>query len=870
MVWRAVRRLFDPTIAAVPIVVVAFALLRSAHLVADLPVWGLAVLVSGAYLISGSVASLWPQKTITGWQMHVCVATQIGVITVVIYAVGWGPTLAIGLLFGVANCLRTIGVRAARPAIVYCVVGIGAGQLAIATHLAPTLVAPPLVHAIAVLATLGVVFTAKLLEWVFGALEGAERRFKALVQHAADIIVATDATGLVTYASPAFEERLGYDHTQQASLLAPEIAHPDDHERIVEAMAGARGSVDRPATVEMRIRTAAGDWRWFDVSITDRLHDPDVGAVVANLHDITDRKVSEAALAEAEERFRTSFDEAPIGMLLVDLDARLLRANRAFSDIVGHSRGALEGVSVHDLTHPDDQEESALWSRRLLDGDVPSFHLEKRYLHADGHPVWTSLHARLVRDSENRPLYAIAQIEDITERRAMTEWMEHAAIHDPLTGLPNRVLFMDRLEVAMKRSVRRGSHVAVMFLDVDRFKLVNDSMGHEVGDQLLQAVAARIRGAVRPADTVARFGGDEFTILCDDITHPASAREVADRTLAALAEPFELADGEVFVTASVGVALSGPGEGSPSVLLRNADSAMYGAKERGRASVELYDQRDDVWNVRRLRTGNDLHRALERDEFELHYQPVADLHTSTMVAVEALVRWQHPTRGELLPGEFIDLAEDSGLIVPLGYWVLGEACRQGAEWRTLRDRAGLDGWRMNVAVNVSPRQLAERSFASRVIDIVGRSGIDPDTVLLEITEGTVMRDPEHAVRVLTALRDYGMHICIDDFGTGYSSLSYLKRLPVETLKIDRSFVHGLGSDPEDTAIVHAVIGLANSLGLMCVAEGVEHAGQVDSLRALGCHLAQGFLFGMPQPGRVLAPYPTDDLGSWRPAASAAS
>jgi diguanylate cyclase (GGDEF)-like protein/PAS domain S-box-containing protein len=549
-------------------------------------------------------------------------------------------------------------------------------------------------------------------------------------------------------------------------------------------------------------------------------------------------------------------------MILISREGRVLQANQAFCEIVGRRHEDVAGTPVEDLTHPDDRELSLQWMTRLRAGEVSDYQIEKRYLHADGHAVWTSLHASVVRDPEGRALYAICQIEDITERRAMSAMMAHAAIHDPLTDLPNRVLFADRLELALARSLRGARLVAVVFVDLDHFKIINDSMGHDGGDQLLRAVAERIRGSVRPGDTVARFGGDEFTILFEDVADLAGARDAAERTLGALGQPFELEDGEVFISASVGIALSSSGHDTPAALLRKADAAMYRAKERGRGGIEVYDQQEDPWTARRLRTGNELHRALERNEFELHYQPFVDLHTTTMVGVEALVRWRHPTRGLLPPGEFIDLAEDSGLIVPLGYWVIGEACRQAVAWRELRTRAGQEPWRLMMSINVSPRQLVERNFASRLIEIVDGSGVDRDTLLLEVTETTVMRDPEHAIAVLEKLKAQGMHICIDDFGTGYSSLSYLKRLPVETIKIDRSFVDGLGEDPEDSAIVRAVIGMADSLRLLCVAEGVETHDQVEALRALGCHIAQGFLFGHPLAVDRLAPFPRDDLSSW--------
>jgi diguanylate cyclase (GGDEF)-like protein/PAS domain S-box-containing protein len=858
---RLVERIFDPVTLSVPIVVGIFYLLRSIHLIADDPVWAIALVVCGSQLFGLTLGALWPDELVSGWRLHARIGLNLADITVVIYAVGWGPTLALGLLFGVADCMRTIGSRTARPAMVYSVICIGLGQVFIATGLAPSLVPSPFVHGLAVLAALGVVFTIKLLEWVFAARERTERRFIALVQHAADMIVVADGEGRLTYVSPSFTEQLGYEPSEAKSLVGGELIHPDDYERLLSNFDPAPAP-HQPVSFEARVRAADQTWRWFEVTITNLLDDPDVAGVVSNLHDITERMTSEAALRDAEERFRTSFDEAPIGMILVSRRGRIIQANRAFGEIVGRSQEAVTGASVQALTHPDDREVSLTWMNRLLTGEVDDYQIEKRYLHADGHAVWASLHASFVRDAEGKALYAIGQIEDITERRAMSALMAHAAIHDPLTDLPNRVLFTDRLELALARAGRSPRHVAVVFMDLDHFKLINDTMGHEGGDQLLRAVAARIRDSVRPGDTVARFGGDEFTILFEDIADAAGAREAAGRTLKALAAPIELDSGEIFVSASMGIALSGPGHDSPATLLRNADAAMYRAKERGRGGIELYDAHADPWTVRRLQTGNDLHRALERNEFELHYQPFVDLHTVTLVGVEALVRWRHPTRGLLLPGEFIDLAEDTGLIVPLGYWVIGEACRQAVKWRELRGLAGQEAWRLMMSVNVSPRQLMERNFASRLIEIVDGTGMRRDTILLEVTETTVMRDPDHAIAILETLRAQGMHICIDDFGTGYSSLSYLKRLPVESLKIDRSFVDGLGEDGEDTAIVRAVIGMADSLNILCVAEGVETDQQVDALRSLGCPIAQGFLFGRPHSVDQLAPFPRDDLRSW--------
>jgi diguanylate cyclase (GGDEF)-like protein len=402
-----------------------------------------------------------------------------------------------------------------------------------------------------------------------------------------------------------------------------------------------------------------------------------------------------------------------------------------------------------------------------------------------------------------------------------------------------------------------------MFLDLDRFKLINDSLGHEMGDKLLERVAHRLAAALRSVDTLARFGGDEFTVLCE-VSDKSEALEIADRLVQAMQKPLVLADSELFVTVSVGVALSLDGSESGAEMLRNADVAMYRAKEIGPSRTEVYRTDDETGTIRRLRTSNELHRALERDELELYYQPMVDLHTETMVGMESLVRWRHPTRGLLLPGEFIALAEDSGLIVPLGAWVLREACRQGAHWDGLRTAAGQNPGRLNISVNVSAQQLADSTFPRQVASALNESGLDPDKLWLEITESTLMSTGDASVAALSALRALGAHLEIDDFGTGYSSLSYLKRLPVETLKVDQSFVDELDSDADDVAIVRAIVGLGDSLGLAIVAEGVERRPQANALMALGCSIGQGYLFGYPQPASALEPYPADDLSSWAP------
>ncbi|MGH9033440.1 MAG: putative bifunctional diguanylate cyclase/phosphodiesterase, partial [Acidimicrobiia bacterium] len=437
--------------------------------------------------------------------------------------------------------------------------------------------------------------------------------------------------------------------------------------------------------------------------------------------------------------------------------------------------------------------------------------------------------------------------------------LAHLAALDPLTGLPNRDRFMGGVAEALARASQTEARLAVLFLDLDHFKVVNDGLGHPAGDRLLNEIGRRLLGLTSRRGTVARFGGDEFMVLYEDVGDEAAARELATRLTAAVRLPIALSEheGEVFVTASIGIALSN-GNDTADSLMRDAGAAMYRAKEQGRARLEVFDPQNHERAVDHLRTANALHRALERREFEVHFQPVIDLEAGGVTGFEALLRWRHPERGLVAPGEFIGRAESTGLIVPIGAWVLAEACQQAARWQASHaDRPPL-----TISVNLSPRQLAEPSLPAEVARTMAETGVHPDSVWLEITETTLMHDAESAIGTLEALQEQGVHIAVDDFGTGYSSLSYLKRFPVEALKVDRTFVDGLGRDPEDTVIATACVSLAHALGLTAIAEGVESPTQVAELRTLGCELAQGFLFAAPASAPDLGDRPVDNLGNW--------
>jgi diguanylate cyclase (GGDEF)-like protein len=426
-------------------------------------------------------------------------------------------------------------------------------------------------------------------------------------------------------------------------------------------------------------------------------------------------------------------------------------------------------------------------------------------------------------------------------RRAFGEAV-HQATHDALTGLPNRTLVIDRLTHALARHRRRAGGLAVLFVDLDRFKVVNDSLGHSVGDEVLIKIAERLQTAVRPGDTVSRLAGDEFVVICEDVADEADVVRVAERVAQTVAVPLQLYGRETVITASIGIAIAGP-DIKAEDLLRDADVAMYRAKEKGRARLELFDQAMRTRMLDRLETEHALRLALDHGSLVLHYQPTVCLTTGRVLSVEALVRWEHPTRGLVPPSEFVPLAEDTGLIVPLGRWALMAACHQLAGWRLLHPE--LES--MQVSVNLSARQFADPHLVEMTAAALEASGLPSDSLWLEITESVLMEEAESTVDTLRALRALGVRISIDDFGTGYSSLSYLKRFPVDVLKIDRSFVDGLGVDPEDEAIVTAVVGLARALNLGVVAEGVETPQQLDGVRRLGCNAVQGFYLGTPQP-----------------------
>jgi diguanylate cyclase (GGDEF)-like protein/PAS domain S-box-containing protein len=675
----------------------------------------------------------------------------------------------------------------------------------------------------------------------------AEQKYRTLVERIPAIIYVQEPSdpNRTTYVSPQYEATLGYPLEQD--LGDPDhwvkIMHPEDRERVL-AEDRRTDETGEPFKVEYRLFARDGRVVWIrDEATLVRDEEGHPLYWLGIQLDVTDQKRAKDALRESEERFKSSFRDAAIGMALVATDGRWLQVNRALCRIVGYSEEELLGKSFQDITYPEDLEADLNQIRRTLAGEIETYQMEKRYLHKGGSVVWGLLSVSLVHDEGGEPLYFVAQIQDITERKMLEEQLEHRAFHDHLTDLPNRYLFVDRLGQALRRTRRRkGRKVAVLFVDLDRFKVINDSLGHEAGDILLVLVSERLRRCLRPEDTLARFGGDEFVALLQDVEDPSEAIKVAGRITEEIKRPFVLEGRELFVRASLGVAVGDADTPSPEGLLRDADTAMYRAKHEG-GDCRMFDPAMYEWALKRLELEHDLRRAVEGEELVVYYQPIVNLQSGEAWGVEALVRWEHPERGLLSPTEFVPVAEESGLVVPIGERVLEEACRRATLWQ----KTHLHPRPLVVSVNLSARQLRRPDLARTVEKVLRETGLDARSLSLDITETVYVETLEENTAALDELRRMGVRVSIDDFGMGYSSLSYLKRLPADALKIDKSFVAGLGEDMEDTAIVRMVIDLAHTFGMEVVAEGVESWAQAEILREMGCDMAQGFCFCEPVP-----------------------
>ena len=578
------------------------------------------------------------------------------------------------------------------------------------------------------------------------------------------------------------------------------------------------------------------------------------------VRDITQRHVNEKALRDSQERYALAARGANDGLWDWNLRTGNIYYSSRWKAMIGYASDEIGAEPDEWLSrvHPDDIEILQAKISAHVGGASEHFESEHRLRHKDGRYRWLLCRGSALKD-EDDVVYRIAgSLSDITDRKQIEERLRHDAFHDALTGLSNRALLIDRLSHALSRVNRRGDYIfAVLFLDLDRFKMINDSLGHTLGDQLLVTIARRLRECVRPDDTVARLGGDEFVVLLDGVQDVEEASTIADRIQESLQSPISLGDHEVVTSASIGIAASSRKYERPEHILRDADLAMYRAKALGKSRQEIFDGDMQHHVLFRLELENDLRGALDRGELSVYYQPIVSISDGSIVAFEALVRWRHPERGMVPPGIFVPIAEETALVLPIGDWILETACRQMKEWLPNLPADRL----VSMHVNLSGRQFRHPDLVENVRATLDRVGLEPNRLGLEITESVVMDNAASAAEMLEQLRSVGVQLQIDDFGTGYSSLSYLHRFPIDTLKIDRSFIRDMLSDPKNVEIVRSIAALAHELGMQVIAEGVETGDQLAKLRELGCERAQGHFFCEAVPPDSPSLFPVDDMAS---------
>jgi diguanylate cyclase (GGDEF)-like protein/PAS domain S-box-containing protein len=674
-----------------------------------------------------------------------------------------------------------------------------------------------------------------------------KERAQVTLKSIGDGVITTDDQGVVQYLNPVAEKLCGWLNAEAQGRSVLEVFNVIGE--------GARQALKNPALECLRLgqvvsltnhtlllRRDGGEVHIEDSAAPIRNHDGAIIGAVLVFHDVTERM----KVLNERERLSSILEATPDFVAISTLEGQRVYLNRAGRRMLGI---------------PEDQDVTGLLRQHAYPAWIWDFIKSEAIPFAVEHGVWRG--ESVVQSSDGREI-PVSQViiahkdgdghirfistiaRDISERKRFEAQLLHQANHDALTGLPNRTLFQDRLGMALAQSERSGQLVGVMMLDLNRFKTINDTLGHDVGDSMLKEVAQRLAACMRDGDTISRWGGDEFTFLLPNLNRPDDAAEIAKRMLNALSHPFALAGEEMFVGASVGITLCTIDGQTAENLIKNADVAMYRAKRQGGDAYQFFTADMNDRALERLTLENSLRKALERKELQLYYQPQVDLASGRINGMEALLRWRHPERGMVSPADFIPLAEETGLIMPIGEWVLREACRQNRAWQD----AGLP--RMRVCVNFSAHQLRQPDIGAVTAAILEESGLDADCLELELTESYLMQDPELAIRTLQEFKDMGITIALDDFGTGYSSLSYLKRFPIDCLKIDRSFINDIPGNADSLAIVSAINAMARSLNLKVVAEGVEVNAQLEYLKQLGCHSMQGYLFSRPVPADEFA------------------
>jgi diguanylate cyclase (GGDEF)-like protein/PAS domain S-box-containing protein len=688
-------------------------------------------------------------------------------------------------------------------------------------------------------------------------LRDSEHRFSITFEHATVgmllVSLSGGDAGRVLRVNPALRHITGRTEAELLGLSGRELFVFDDAPGRDEMFATLLSGRTSAHEAVMRWQHADGHEIWVRANLHAIREFGRPAYAVGQVEDISERRRAEAALTEREERFRLAFDNALTGMMFLSVDGGVRKVNKAMSSLLGFTEQELLGASVQSLACHEEQASIGAGLVGLFTGEISAYQAEHSFWHADGRVVWGLVSGSLVYDVDDRPDYLIFQVKDVTGHKLAESQLVHQALHDDLTGLPNRVLLGDHLELACARAERDGSLVGVLFVDIDDFKEINDSLGHVSGDAVLVEVAGRISGCLRGTDTAARLGGDEFVVVCEGLADATEANAVARRIDQAIAAPLTARLADVNVTVSIGISTGGPSSG-PTELLRGADTAMYEAKANGKDRYEVYNPAMSVSALRHVTVAGELSHALARDELRLFYQPTYDMLTGAICGVEALLRWQHPTRGLLAPADFLDVAEGRRLMIPIGDWVIATAAGQASEWQLAFGQRAPDMW-----VNIAGQQLGKQHLIGVVERILDDTGLKPTKFGLEITETQLVGRAEAVTKDLVDLHGLGLQLAIDDFGTGFASLEYLRRFAFDELKIDQSFVGGLGRDRTDSAVTASVIALGRSLDLVVVAEGVETNEQYDLLTELHCDLAQGYLMQRPAPAEAITLLLTDDV-----------
>jgi diguanylate cyclase (GGDEF)-like protein/PAS domain S-box-containing protein len=684
-------------------------------------------------------------------------------------------------------------------------------------------------------------------------------RFETLVERSSDLIAVLDCDGRIAYVSPSVRKVLGGNADDYVGLdwraLAATTSSPVAAAADSAIFDRVLSSPGQSAAFDYSLSDRHGNEHHYEAVVTNLLDEPSMRGIVLNSRDITERVHLERESRDSEESFRMLFDDNPYPMWVFEnASHQFLQVNDAACQQYGYSREEFADMTIFDIRPPDGRTELRHFLHKrdaTRSGPAVRCHRTK-----DGRRLDVEVRAHQLTFEGQDATLVLAQ--DVTERQRLETALEHRAFHDPLTELPNRALFRDRVQHALETARRSDGEVWVMSLDLDGFKTVNETLGHAAGDELLEGVARRLQRCMRSGDTIARMGGDEFAVLLENASSDEAAA-LASRLLDEVRDPFTVRGQEIFLTVSVGIAKAQPvGDELPTrtQLLGDADLAMYRAKETGRDRFAVFEPQMRSRITQRLTLQTDLQHALARDQLRVYYQPTVRLDTLEIVGFEALLRWAHPERGLIPPSEFIPLAEDTGLIVPIGSWVLHEACRQLGHWRRT-----IEGYsHLGIAVNVSGRQLQDAPFVLNVREAVELAGLDPDAVTLEITESLLLDDADAIANQLHELKAFGVRLAIDDFGTGYSSLSYLSRFPLDVMKIDKSFVVGTPGSVDRQAMLRSIVNMGRSFHLSTLGEGIETTAELERVCASGCDLGQGFLFDRP----LTADEATTRLANLRP------